>query len=80
MLKLGYLKKTCALLALACAVAGCGSTQHINCDVARLQKDNGRSDQEIAASFQASPDEVAKCFAPSGTPGAAAAPASKPAM
>jgi hypothetical protein len=79
MLKLRCLNRTYALAtvaALAAALAGCGTTTHpINCDVARLQKDAGRSDQEIAAGFAANPDEVAKCFAsPAAPPAAPAAP------
>ncbi|HEY2664862.1 MAG TPA: hypothetical protein VGI47_11015 [Candidatus Binataceae bacterium] len=62
------------MVAITAALAGCGTTTHpINCDVARLQKDAGRSEQEIAASFQANPDEVEKCFASPAAPAASAA-------
>ena len=44
-------------------VSGCSSmsTDHVDCNVVKLQQESGRSDSEIAAAVGASEADVAKC-------------------
>ncbi len=44
-------------------VAGCSSmsTDHVDCNVVKLQQQSGRSDSEIAAAVGGSEADVAKC-------------------
>jgi hypothetical protein len=37
------------------------STDHVDCNVVKLQAESGRSDAEIASAVGASPADVAKC-------------------
>jgi hypothetical protein len=48
---------------LAGAVSGCGSmtTDHVDCNVVKLQQESGRSDAEIASAIGGSEADVAKC-------------------
>lgn len=50
-------------LVLAGAVWGCSSitTDHVDCNVVKLQQESGRSDAEIASAIGASEADVAKC-------------------
>ena len=50
-------------LLLAGAVSGCGSmnTNHVDCNVVKLQRESGRSDDEIASAVGASVADVAQC-------------------
>jgi hypothetical protein len=50
-------------LLLAGGVSGCSSmsTDHVDCNVVKLQAESGRSDAEIASAVGASPADVAKC-------------------
>ena len=48
---------------LVAGVSGCSSmsTDHVDCNVVKLQQESGRSDSEIAAAVGASEADVAKC-------------------
>jgi hypothetical protein len=48
------------------ALAGCGSlsSDHVDCNVVKLQSESGRSDAEIASALGASVNDVAKCHGP----------------
>ena len=48
---------------LVAGVAGCSSmsTDHVDCNVVKLQQQSGRSDSEIAAAVGGSEADVAKC-------------------
>jgi hypothetical protein len=50
-------------LILAGAMSGCSSmsTDHVDCNVVKLQQQSGRSDAEIASAVGASEADVAKC-------------------
>ncbi|MGH7925811.1 MAG: hypothetical protein ACREQH_14605 [Candidatus Binatus sp.] len=50
-------------LLLAGGVSGCSSisTDHVDCNVVKLQAESGRSDSEIASAIGASVADVAKC-------------------
>ena len=50
-------------LLLAGGLYGCSSmsTNHVDCNVVKLQQQSGRSDAEIASAIGASEDDVAKC-------------------
>ncbi|MDO8433177.1 MAG: hypothetical protein Q7S58_12280 [Candidatus Binatus sp.] len=52
-------------MVLAGAVAGCGSmsSNHVDCNVVKLQQQSGRSDSEIAAAIGASVSDVSSCAA-----------------
>jgi hypothetical protein len=51
---------------MASALAGCSSlsTDHVDCNVVKLQSESGRSDAEIASALGASIADVAKCHGP----------------
>lgn len=66
----------CAILAAAAALAGCAADKDINCQVVRLQREAGRSEEEIAATFAASIGEVQKCEQQNSSP--TGAPAEEP--
>lgn len=53
-------------LMMAGALAGCGSlsSDHVDCNVVKLQSESGRSDAEIASAIGASVNDVAKCHGP----------------
>ncbi|MHB8381383.1 MAG: hypothetical protein ACYDC3_03445 [Candidatus Binataceae bacterium] len=53
-------------LLMAGAFAGCSSlsTDHVDCNVVKLQAESGRSDAEIASAIGASVNDVAKCHGP----------------
>ena len=44
-------------------LSGCSSmtSDHVDCNVVKLQAESGRSDSEIASAIGASVDDVAKC-------------------
>ena len=48
---------------LVAGVTGCSSmsTDHVDCNVVKLQQQSGRSDAEIASAISASEADVAKC-------------------
>jgi hypothetical protein len=48
---------------IVAGVSGCGSmsTDHVDCNVVKLQQQSGRSDTEIASAIGASEADVAKC-------------------
>ncbi|HXM88801.1 MAG TPA: hypothetical protein VN865_04495 [Candidatus Acidoferrales bacterium] len=50
-------------LLLAGGISGCSSmsTDHVDCNVVKLQQQSGRSDAEIASAISASEADVAKC-------------------
>lgn len=50
-------------LLLAGGLSGCSSlsTDHVDCNVVKLQQQSGRSDAEIASAIGASEADVAKC-------------------
>ena len=50
-------------LVLAGGISGCGSmsTDHVDCNVVKLQQQSGRSDAEIASAVGGSEADVAKC-------------------
>jgi hypothetical protein len=54
---------TVGTLLLAGGLYGCSSmsTNHVDCNVVKLQQQSGRSDAEIASAIGASEDDVAKC-------------------
>jgi hypothetical protein len=51
---------------LAVGAAGCSSltTNHVDCNVVRLQSQAGRTDDEIASALGASVQDVAACHGP----------------
>jgi len=53
-------------LLIAGGVSGCGSisTNHVDCNVVKLQTESGRSDAEIASAIGGSVEDVAKCHGP----------------
>jgi hypothetical protein len=53
-------------LLLAGAMSGCGSisTDHVDCNVVKLQTESGRTDSEIASAIGGSVNDVAKCHGP----------------
>ena len=53
-------------LLLAGGISGCSSmsTDHVDCNVVKLQAQSGRSDSEIASAVGASVEDVAKCHGP----------------
>ena len=53
-------------LLLAGGLSGCSSmsTDHVDCNVVKLQTESGRSDAEIASAIGASEADVAKCHGP----------------
>jgi hypothetical protein len=55
----------------SCAGAGHGG-RAVNCDIVRLQRQEGLPPSQIAASFQVSEDDIAKC--PNASPAVEAAP------
>ena len=59
----------------SCAAAGGGRA--VNCDVVRLQRQEGNSPSQIATSFQVSEADIAKC-PNAGLPAEAASPPSAP--
>ena len=50
-------------LILAGGISGCSSmsTDHVDCNVVKLQQESGRSDAEIASAVGGSEADVAKC-------------------
>jgi hypothetical protein len=60
--KLGMVAAFGTLL-IAGGLSGCSSlsSDHVDCNVVRLQSESGRSDSEIASAIGASVDDVAKC-------------------
>ena len=56
-------------LILAGGISGCSSisTNHVDCNVVKLQQQSGRSDAEIASAIGASEADVAKCHGPEHT-------------
>jgi hypothetical protein len=56
-------------LLLAGGMSGCSSmsTDHVDCNVVKLQQESGRSDAEIASAIGASEADVAKCHGPEHT-------------
>jgi hypothetical protein len=50
-------------LMIAGGLSGCSSlsSDHVDCNVVRLQSESGRSDAEIASAIGGSVDDVAKC-------------------
>ncbi len=66
--KLGMAAALGALL-LAGGISGCSSisTDHVDCNVVKLQQQSGRSDAEIASAIGASEADVAKCHGPEHT-------------
>jgi hypothetical protein len=56
----------------SCAGAG-GGGRKVNCDVVRLQRQEGLPPSQIAASFQVSEADIAQC--PNASPAVEAAPA-----
>ena len=56
-------------LILAGGISGCSSisTNHVDCNVVKLQQQSGRSDAEIASALSASEADVAKCHGPEHT-------------
>lgn len=53
-------------LLLAGGMSGCGSisTDHVDCNVVKLQAESGRTDAEIASAIGGSVNDVAKCHGP----------------
>ena len=51
---------------LAGGLSGCSSmsTDHVDCNVVKLQAQSGRSDAEIASAIGGSEADVAKCHGP----------------
>jgi hypothetical protein len=56
-------------LILAGGISGCSSmsTDHVDCNVVKLQQQSGRTDQEIASAVGGSVEDVAKCHGPEHT-------------
>jgi hypothetical protein len=67
-------------LVVAGALAGCSSmsSNHVDCNVVKLQQQAGRSDGEIASALGASVSDVASCHGPekSGNASSAGEPGS----
>ena len=65
-------------LLLAGALGGCSSvsSNHVDCNVVKLQAEAGRSDSEIASALGASVSDVAACHGPekSGNASSSGAP------
>ena len=65
-------------LLLAGALGGCSSvsSNHVDCNVVKLQSEAGRSDSEIASALGASVADVASCHGPekSGNASSSGAP------
>jgi len=65
-------------LGMAGAMAGCSSmsSNHVDCNVVKLQSEAGRSDSEIASALGASVSDVAACHGPekSGNASSSGAP------
>jgi len=65
-------------LLLAGALGGCSSmsSNHVDCNVVKLQSEAGRSDSEIASALGASVSDVAACHGPekSGNASSSGAP------
>jgi hypothetical protein len=63
--KLG-IAATLGTMLLAGGLSGCSSisTNHVDCNVVKLQQQSGRSDAEIASAIGASEGDVAKCHGP----------------
>ena len=63
--KLGMAAALGALL-LAGGMSGCSSisTDHVDCNVVKLQTESGRSDAEIASAIGGSVKDVAACHGP----------------
>ena len=57
---------TVGTLLLAGGLYGCSSisSDHVDCNVVKLQQQSGRSDAEIASAIGASEGDVAKCHGP----------------
>ncbi len=53
-------------LLMGVVLGGCSSlsTDHVDCNVVKLQSQSGRSDAEIASALGASVNDVAKCHGP----------------
>ena len=53
-------------LLLAGGMSGCGSisSDHVDCNVVKLQTESGRTDSEIASAIGGSVKDVAKCHGP----------------
>ena len=53
-------------LLLAGGMSGCGSisSDHVDCNVVKLQTESGRTDSEIASAIGGSVNDVAKCHGP----------------
>jgi hypothetical protein len=60
---------TIGTLLLAGGISGCSSmsTDHVDCNVVKLQQQSGRSDSEIASAIGGSEADVAKCHGPEHT-------------
>jgi len=69
---------TLGALLLAGALGGCSSmsSNHVDCNVVKLQSEAGRSDSEIASALGASVSDVAACHGPekSGNASSSGAP------
>ena len=52
-----------ATMIIAAGLSGCSSisSDHVDCNVVKLQAESGRTDSEIASAIGASVDDVAKC-------------------
>lgn len=60
----------------SCAAAG--GSRSVNCDVVRLQRQQGNSPSQIATSFQVSEADIAKCPSTGSAPEATPAPSTPP--
>ena len=60
------------LLAPLYSCAGAGGGRAVNCDIVRLQRQEGLPPSQVAASFQVSEADIAKC--PNASSAAEAAP------
>ena len=62
---------TIGTLLLVGGLSGCSSmsTDHVDCNVVKLQQQSGRSDAEIASAIGASEADVAKCHGAEHTSG-----------
>ena len=56
-------------LLLAGGISGCSSmsTDHVDCNVVKLQQQSGRTDAEIASALSSSEADVAKCHGAENT-------------
>jgi hypothetical protein len=54
---------------ISTAISGCGSmsSNHIDCNIVRIQTDAGRTQGEIAGALGVSESDVASCHAPAPT-------------